>query len=145
VGAGLLAGNGAVGVGWELASKDDEGDADEELRRCGGAASAAELQAQIAVGAFVGFGAGAVEVRRIHRHGEQQRRYRKEGNELACSRMAELVEHSAHLTALISGYHCRHTTLFRSRPGSAAGRSMGGPCYTAGLHCNTSLDNRNYV
>jgi hypothetical protein len=58
------------------------------------------LKAQIAVGAFVGFIAAAVEVRGIHRHGKQQRRYRKEGNELTCARMTELVEHSAHLTAL---------------------------------------------
>ena len=45
------------------------------------------------MGAVVGFFARAVEVRRIHRHGKQQRRYRKEGNELACARMTELVDH----------------------------------------------------
>jgi hypothetical protein len=51
------------------------------------------LNAQVAVGGFVGFSAGGVEVRGIHRHGKQQRRYRKEGNELACAQMTEPVEH----------------------------------------------------
>ena len=83
MGAGLLARDGAVGVSWGLTQHGDEPDADYELRWCGGAACAAELKAQIAVGAFVGFIAAAVEVRGIDRHGKQQRRYRKEGNELA--------------------------------------------------------------
>ena len=70
MGAGLLAREGAVGIVRRLASDDDEGDPDFEFRRCGRAACTAELKAQIAVGAVVGFIAGAVEVRRIHRHGE---------------------------------------------------------------------------
>lgn len=102
MGAGLLARDGAVGVSWGLASGDDEGDTDYELRGCGGAACTAELQTQIAVSAFCGFRTGTVKVSRIHRHGEQQRRYRKEGNDLACARMTERVEHSAHLAALIA-------------------------------------------
>jgi hypothetical protein len=74
------------------------------------------LKAQIAVGAFVGFIASAVEVRRIHRHGEQQRRYRKEGNELACARMTELVEHSARLTALIADGFDFDGGVFEAKP-----------------------------
>jgi hypothetical protein len=74
------------------------------------------LKAKIAVGAFVGFSAGAVEVRRIHRHGEQQRRYRKEGNELACARLTELVEHSAHLTALIADGFDLDGGVFEAEP-----------------------------
>jgi hypothetical protein len=68
------------------------------------------------MGAFVGFGASAVEVRRIHRHGEQQRRYRKEGNELACARLTELVEHSAHLTALIADGFDLDGGVFEAKP-----------------------------
>jgi hypothetical protein len=74
------------------------------------------LKAQIAVGAFAGFSASAVEVRRIHRHGKQQRRYRKEGNELTCARMTELVEHSAHLTALIADGFDLDGGVFEAKP-----------------------------
>jgi hypothetical protein len=74
------------------------------------------LKAQIAVGAFAGFSARAVEVRRIHRHGEQQRRYRKEGNELACARLTELVEHSARLTALIADGFDLDGGVFEAKP-----------------------------
>jgi hypothetical protein len=74
------------------------------------------LKAQIAVGAFAGFSARAVEVHRVHRHGEQQRRYRKEGNELAWVRMTELVEHSAHLTALIADGFDLDGGVFESKP-----------------------------
>jgi hypothetical protein len=41
-------------------------------------------------------------VRPIQRHGEQQRRYREEGNELSCAHVTQAVEHSAHLTALVA-------------------------------------------
>jgi len=68
------------------------------------------------VGAFVGFIASAVEVRRIHRHGEQQRRYCKEGNELACARLTELVEHSARLTALIADGFDLDGGVFEAKP-----------------------------
>jgi hypothetical protein len=76
------------------------------------------LKAQIAVGAFAGFSARAVEVGRIHRHGEQQRRYRKEGNELACARMTEPVEHSAYLTALIADGFDLDGGVFEAKPES---------------------------
>lgn len=85
MGAGLLAGDRAVDVSRCFAPDDDQGDTEDQLRRCGGSAGTAELKTQIAMGAVVDFIAGAVEVRRIHRHGKQQRRYRKEGNELACA------------------------------------------------------------
>jgi hypothetical protein len=74
------------------------------------------LKAQIAVGAFVGFIAAAVEVRGIHRHGKQQRRCRKEGNELTGARMTELVEHSAHLTALIADGFDLDGRVFEAKP-----------------------------
>jgi hypothetical protein len=74
------------------------------------------LKAQVAVGAFVVFIASAVEVRRIHRHGKQQRRYRKEGNELACARMTQLVEHSAHLTALSAEGFDLDGGVFKAKP-----------------------------
>jgi hypothetical protein len=74
------------------------------------------LEAQIAVGAFAGFSARAVEVRCIHRHGEQQRRYRKEGNELACARLTELVQHSARLTTLIADGFDLDGGIFQAKP-----------------------------
>lgn len=81
--AGLLAREGSVDVGGCFPTHNDERDSDYELWRCRGAAGAAELQAQIAVGAFVDLAAGSMEVRPIHRYREQQRRYRQEGDELA--------------------------------------------------------------
>ena len=81
--AGLLARKGAVDISGGFASDDDERDSDYKLWRCRGAAGTAELNAQVAVSAFVDLAVGTVEVRAIHRHGEQQRRYREEGNELA--------------------------------------------------------------
>ena len=81
--AGLLARQGRVCIGRRLASDDDERDSDDQLRRCRGAASCTELNTKVAMSAFVDLAVGTVEVRAIHRHGEQQRRYRKEGNELA--------------------------------------------------------------
>ena len=68
------------------------------------------------MGAFAGFSARAVEVGRIHRHGEQQRRYRKEGNELACARLTERVEHSARLTALIADGFDLDGGVFEAKP-----------------------------
>jgi hypothetical protein len=119
VGAGLLARDGAVGVSWGLTQHGDEPDADYELRWCGGAACAAELKAQIAVGGFVGIAAGAVEMRRIHRHGEQQRRYRKEGDPLSCARLTERLEHSAHLTTLIADGFDLDGGVFEAKPEGA--------------------------
>jgi hypothetical protein len=83
--ARLLVGDGTVDVSRGFAPDNNKGDADDELRWRGWAARTAELKAQIAVGDVVGFFARAVEVGRIHRHRKQQRRYRKEGNELACT------------------------------------------------------------
>lgn len=119
MGARLLARDRAVGVCWILTPDDDEGDADYELRRYGGAACASELNAQFAVGSFVGFVAGAVEMRCIHRHGEQQRRYRETGDQLACARLTERVEHSAHLTALIADGFDLDGAVFEAKPKGA--------------------------
>ena len=83
MGAGLLARQRLVGIGRGLASDDDERDPEYQLRRCRGTAGCTELDTKVAVGAFVDLAVGTVEVRAIHRHGEQQRRYREEGNELA--------------------------------------------------------------
>jgi hypothetical protein len=102
VGAGLLARKGAVDISGGFASDDDERDSDYELRRCRGAAGTAELNAQVAVSGFVDFAVGTVKVRTIQRHRKQQRRHRKEGDELAGAHLTQAVEHSAHLTALIA-------------------------------------------
>jgi hypothetical protein len=102
VGAGLLARKGAVDISGGFASDDDERDSDYELRRCRGAAGTAELNAQVAVSGFVDFAVGTVKVRTVQRHRKQQRRHRKEGDELAGAHLTQAVEHSAHLTALIA-------------------------------------------
>ena len=83
MGAGLLARQWRVGIGRRLASEDDECESDDQLRRCRGSTGCTELNTKVAVGTFVDLAVGTVEVRAIHRHGEQQRRYREEGNELA--------------------------------------------------------------
>ena len=188
MGAGLLARKGAVDISGGFASDDDERDSDYELRRCRGAAGTAELNAQVAVSGFVDFAVGTVEVRTIQRHRKQQRRHRKEGDELAGAHLTQAVEHSAHLTdrfvsapddlenapsqrgqvylprcaylfgrrdcALdasrvvvrrsLSVNHSRHTALLRAHAGSPEGRSLWSFRYSAGIHCNTSLDNRNW-
>jgi hypothetical protein len=102
VGAGLLARKRAVGISGGFASYDDERDSDYELRWCRGAAGTAELNAQVAVSGFVDFAVGTVKVRTIQRHRKQQRRHRKEGDELAGAHLTQAIEHSAHLTALIA-------------------------------------------
>jgi hypothetical protein len=51
------------------------------------------LDTKVAVGAFVDLAVRTVKVRAVHRHGEQQRRYRKEGNELAGTHVTQAVEH----------------------------------------------------
>lgn len=83
MGAGLLARERAVGIGRGFASDDDERNSDDQLRQRRRAAGCTELDTKVAMGAFVDLAVGSVKVRPIHRHGEQQRRYRKEGNELA--------------------------------------------------------------
>ena len=102
MGAGLLARKGAVDISGGFASDDDERDSDYKLWRCRGAAGTAELNAQVAVSGFVDFAVGTVKVRTIQRHRKQQRRHRKEGDELAGAHLTQAVEHSAHLTALIA-------------------------------------------
>ena len=102
MGAGLLARKRAVGIRGGFASYDDERDSDYEFRRCRGAAGTAELNAQVAVSGFIDFAVGTVKVRTIQRHRKQQRRHRKEGDELAGAHLTQAVEHSAHLTALIA-------------------------------------------
>jgi hypothetical protein len=77
VGAGLLARKGAVNIGRRLASDDDESDPDYELCWCGRTAGGPELDTKVAVGAFVDLAVRTMKVRAVHRHGEQQRRYRK--------------------------------------------------------------------
>jgi hypothetical protein len=96
--AGLLARKGAVDISGGFASDDDERDSDYKLWRCRGAAGTAELNAQVAVSAFVDFAVGTVKVRPIQRHRKQQRRHRKEGDELAGAHLTQAVEHSAHLS-----------------------------------------------
>lgn len=71
-----------IGVDWQLVLDDDECDSDDELRRCCRAAGTPELQAQIAVRAFVDLAAGAMDVGPVDRHREQQRGDRQEGDEL---------------------------------------------------------------
>lgn len=186
MGAGLLARKGAVDISGGFASDDDERDPDYELRRCRGAAGTAELNTQVAVSGFVDFAVGTVKVRTIQRHRKQQRRHRKEGNELAGAHLTQAVEHSAHLTVVLapddlenalsqrsqvylprcaylfgrrdralnasrvvvrrslSVNHSRHTALLRAHAGSPEGRSLWDFRYSAGIHCNTSLDNRNW-
>jgi hypothetical protein len=69
-----------VGIRRQLACDNDERDSNNQFRRCGGTAGAAELETQIAMGAFVNLSVGAVEVRPVNRHREQQRGYRQEGD-----------------------------------------------------------------
>jgi hypothetical protein len=93
VGAGLVARERAVGIGRRLESDDDERDSDYELRWCRRTTGCTELNTKVAVSAVVDLAVGAVKMRPVHRHGEQQRRYRKERNELACTHVTQAIEH----------------------------------------------------